>query len=121
MIKRVVIAGCRDYNDYYSAKAFLDKELAEIKKDNEIIILSGACQGADLLGERYAYENNYEVERFPAQWDLFGKNAGPIRNRLMANKADLVICFWDGVSRGTGGMIEYAESIGKKVKVMMIK
>ncbi len=120
MIKRVVVAGCRDYCDYYSVKEFLDAELAEIRKENEIIILSGTCRGTDMLGERYAYENNFEVERHPAQWELFGKNAGPIRNRFMANRADLIICFWDGVSSGTGGIIEYAKSIGKEVKVKMI-
>ena len=54
MVKRIVIAGCRNYNNYDEAKEFIDNCLIDINKENEIIIVSGCASGADAIGERYA-------------------------------------------------------------------
>ncbi len=120
MIKRIVIAGCRDYNNYDEAKEFIDVCLNDIKKDNEIIILSGCASGADAIGERYAKESGFEVEKFPADWKKYGRSAGPRRNKQMAERCDLVICFWDEKSRGTRSMIDYAIKYNKPVKIKKI-
>lgn len=64
--KRVVIAGCRDYNNYDQAKAYIDFCLSVIRKENNIIIVSGCASGADAIGERYAKENGFKVEKSPA-------------------------------------------------------
>lgn len=118
--KRVVIAGCRDYDDYTEAKAYIDLCLSEIKKKNSIIIVSGCASGADAIGERYADENCIKVEKYPADWKKYGRSAGPIRNRQMAEISDFVICFWDGKSRGTKSMIECAEECGRPIKIKKI-
>lgn len=120
-VKRVVIAGCRDYTDYQEAKEYIDFCLSHIRKENHIIIVSGGASGADAMGERYADENGFAVERYPADWAQYGKSAGPIRNRQMAQAADYVICFWDGESRGTRSMIDFAEQYGKPIKIKRIK
>ena len=120
MIKRIVIAGSRDYNNYDEAKEFIDSCLIEINKENEIIIVSGCASGADLIGERYAEENGFKVEKYPADWKTYGRSAGPKRNRQMAEISDYVICFWDGKSMGTKSMICCAHKSGKPVKIKMI-
>lgn len=119
-IKRVVIAGCRDYDNYDEAKAYIDICLSNIRKTNEIIIISGGAKGADSLGERYAEENGFKVEKYSADWERYGRSAGPRRNRQMAEISDYVICFWDGESRGTRSMIESARNFGKPVKIKRI-
>lgn len=120
MIKRVVIAGCRDYNNYGEAKTYIDFCLSNVKEENEIIIVSGCASGADAIGERYAEENGFEVEKYPADWQRYGRGAGPRRNRQMAEISDYVICFWDGKSKGTKSMIEFAHKYGKPVKIKKI-
>ncbi len=115
---RVVIAGCRDYDNYEEAKEFISVCLEEI--EGEIIILSGGAKGADALGERYASENRLVLERYPAEWKKYGRGAGPKRNQKMAQQSDMVICFWDGKSRGTKSMIGLAEKYGKKVFIKEI-
>lgn len=120
MIKRVVIAGCRDYNNYDEAKIYIDFCLSNIRQENEIIIVSGCASGADAIGERYARENGFKVEKYPANWGKYGKGAGPMRNRQMAEVCDYVICFWDGKSRGTKSMIEFAKDFNKPVRVKKI-
>ena len=116
-IKRVVIAGCRDYTDYDQAKEYIDHCLSNIRLENEIIVVSGGAKGADALGEQYAKANGFEIERYMADWDTYGKSAGPRRNKKMAEVSDFVICFWDGQSRGTKSMIEAAKALGKPVRV----
>ena len=118
--KRVVIAGCRDYNNYEEAKRFIDYCISDIRKDYTVIIVSGGTQGADALGERYARENNFKIERYIAEWDKYGKSAGPKRNKKMAEISDFVICFWDEKSRGTKSMIEYSKKCDKPIKIKII-
>ncbi len=119
MIK-VVIAGCRDYNNYDEAKGYIDFCLSNVKKDYDIVIVSGCAGGADALGERYALENGFGIEKYPAEWSKYGRSAGPRRNKQMAEISDLVICFWDGESRGTKSMIDYAKILNKPIRIKRI-
>lgn len=72
----------------------------------------------DGLGEKWAKQNNIPLTLFPAQWDKYGKSAGPKRNAEMADYADMAIVFWDGVSRGSLNMIECMEKLGKSCIVV---
>ena len=118
--KRVVIAGCRDYNNYDEAKPYIDYCLSNVRKENNIVIVSGCASGADAIGERYAEENGFKVEKYPADWKTYGRSAGPRRNKQMAEVCDYVICFWDEKSAGTRSMISYARKCGKPVKIKKI-
>lgn len=73
-----------------------------------------------MLGERYALENGFEIERYIADWAKYGRSAGPKRNKQMAEVSDYVICFWDGGSKGTKSMIEYAKKYNKPIKIKKI-
>jgi hypothetical protein len=127
---KVIIAGGREFNNYGLVKTKCDYFL---KNHGDIEIVSGRCStgiktfttsdginvfGADGLGELYAAENNYKVLPYPADWKMHGKAAGPIRNEQMAQEAHVLIAFWDGISKGTKGMIDYMKSMGKPVRVV---
>lgn len=105
---RVIIAGSRDFDDYGMLCESCDRFLAQKHQTHDIVIVSGTARGADQLGERYAHERGYAVEKYPADWNRDGKAAGPIRNAQMAMVADALIAFWDGNSRGTQNMIDLA-------------
>jgi len=109
MAFKVIVAGGRDFDDYTSMCMWLDHLLVN-KHDIEIV--SGTARGADKLGERYALSRGYPVKKFPARWETFGKRAGMIRNRRMAEYADALVVFWDGRSRGTANMIATAHDLG---------
>lgn len=116
---RVIIAGGRDFNDYN----LLEHNVNDILKiyDNKIRIISGTAKGADQLGEKFAKDNHYELSRFPANWDLYGKSAGYRRNAEMAKFAvengniGILITFWNGKSRGTKHMIDLAKRYNLKI------
>ncbi len=120
MIKRIIVAGCRDFKNYNLAKGYINKCIKNLKEDYTLIFLSGGCRGADSLGERYAKENGYILEIYPANWKKYGKLAGPKRNKLMAEICDFVICFWDGKSSGTKSMIDYAQILNKPIRIKKI-
>jgi hypothetical protein len=117
-IFKVIVAGGRDFNDYDLLKTKLDHILCNKRKSHQIYILSGKAKGADSLGERYARENNFQVLSFPANWDLYGRQAGVKRNAEMANEANALIAFWDGESHGTKHMIEIATKKGLNIRTI---
>lgn len=122
MVVRIVIAGSRGFFNYKIAEEYIDFCLQNLKDRYQIIILSGTCNNsADKLGERYAKERGYAVEKYPANWSKFGRAAGPVRNYEMAEKADYVICFWDGKSPGTKSLIRFARQLHKPVRIKMVE
>lgn len=84
------------------------------------VVLSGDARGVDRMGEMWARLNFVRVERYPAQWEVYGKRAGPIRNAEMASNADALIAVWDGSSRGTAHMIDTAKKKGLRVYVLNV-
>lgn len=84
-------------------------------------VFSGKAKGVDTVGEWWATAREIPVRPFPANWDLYGLSAGPIRNEEMAKEADGLIVLWDGKSSGTGNMIELADQYELIVHPMRIK
>ncbi len=114
---RVVVAGSRNFEDYERLSVELDKFL-EGKKN--VTILSGTARGADRMGERYAAEHGLKLEPFPAEWGIYHKGAGPIRNMQMVQSADAVVAFWDNESSGTRNIIDCARQENIPYKVISI-
>ena len=110
---KVIIAGSREFDDYEVLRNYCDHVL---QNQTDIEIVSGTARGADQLGERYAIERDYKITRFPADWNK-GKSAGYIRNEKMANYADALIAFWNGMSRGTEHMINLAKQYKLKIRI----
>lgn len=118
---KVIIAGGRHFSNYELLKEKCDYYLQHKLQEGRVVIISGHATGADALGERYAKERGLSLDAHPADWNKHGKAAGPIRNAEMAEVADALIAFWDGVSRGTKNMIDTAKSKGLKVAIVRYK
>lgn len=117
---RIIIAGSRNYTNYEEAKTKIQFILSQYQSETPFVFLSGNCNGADRLGERFAKENGYPLELYPAEWKRYGAAAGPIRNKKMVDLCDAVICFWDGKSKGTAGLIQYAKKANKHIFIQTI-
>lgn len=114
---KIIIAGSRDIVDY---KIVEDAVRESGWLDGKTEIVSGMARGVDMLAVEYAQANHLPLYRFPAYWNKYGKGAGYVRNREMANFADALVAVWDGKSRGTKMMIETANRIGLLVFVKQL-
>lgn len=117
---KVIIAGSRHmpFSHYpLIAQAAARFEAMTGQKITEVVC--GLARGADTFGRKWAMcEANLPVSDFPADWETYGKGAGPIRNGQMADYADGLIAFqWDG-SRGTANMVEQMQNRNKPVYVI---
>lgn len=110
---KVIIAGSRSFQATQEDVLLLDSYKSKITE-----VVSGRAKGADAFGESWAEWNNIPVKKFPANWDLYGKSAGIIRNREMASYADGLIAFIKDNSRGTTNMIKQATAYNLWVKVV---
>lgn len=119
--RRLVIGGCRDFTDYDYFREQVNFLIQNIRTQYNIIIVSGGCRGVDAMAERYAKENNLKCEIHFADWNRFGKYAGPKRNEEMVLCSDYVIAFWDFKSRGTKSLIEFAKQHNKSIKIKDIR
>lgn len=121
---RIIIAGSRKFNDYKKMLTVLDDlGIHLINSIDPVEIISGHAPGADSLGERFAKVYNYPLKLFPADWNKYGKAAGPIRNEQMARYAaeadrGMLIAFPIGESKGTKNMIKLAKQYGLEVNVI---
>ena len=86
---KVIVAGGREFTNYEFVREkllfFLQNKLPNVT------IISGGATGADALGEQFAKENNLELIVVPANWEKYGRAAGPRRNAEMAEMADALI------------------------------
>lgn len=71
------------------------------------------AKGADTLGELWALKEGKRVARFPANWNKYGRAAGPVRNKQMAEYADALIVFIWNNSRGSANMLDQMSSLDK--------
>ena len=78
-------------------------------------IISGAADGADTLAEQYAIYHRIPRSIYPAQWNTYGKAAGPIRNKQMLDdgKPTMVVGF--GGDKGTKDMLKRSKKAGLPV------
>jgi len=114
-MKRIIIAGGREFTDKRQMELALEPLLSSYPFSIEIV--SGGARGADRLGEKYAKNRGLKLTVMPADWDKYGKRAGPKRNLEMAKYADVLVAFWDGKSTGTRNMINQALQHGLGIHV----
>lgn len=115
----LVIFGSRTANPLPATIAY---EIAAMSIDpiraRPLEVISGTARGADLCGEEFAHFYQLPVVRMPADWNLQGKGAGPIRNRAMAERATHGLGFWHRESSGTANMCAHLVALGKPVRLV---
>ena len=120
---KILVCGGRHFNQY----KLLEYVLSSIIEDDDYVdckveIVSGGCEGADKLGERFALENDIELKVFNADWKKYGRSAGPIRNKQMIDyisgfENKIVVAFVSPNSKGTRNTV----SLAKKSNIEVVE
>ena len=85
-------------------------------------IIHGAARGADSIAGEEGKKLGFKVVEFPANWERYGKSAGPLRNlRMLMENPDLVIAFHDDLSKSRGTAHTVRESRKRGIRVEVIK
>lgn len=108
---KVLVCGGRGYANRDCLFEVLD---SFHKKTPITMLIQGGARGADELAKFWALERKVMSQEYPAQWSLYGKAAGSIRNAQMLNdgRPDAVIAFPGG--SGTADMLRKARAFGVK-------
>jgi len=113
---RVLICGDRNWSDLQTMENFFQK------LDKDTLIIEGEARGADTMARQLAEKYRFNLLPFKAEWEKYGRAAGPIRNSkmLIEGKPDLVVAFHNYIqsSKGTKNMIEKAKKYGVKVTLI---
>ena len=114
---KLAIVGSRSFTDYILLEKSVPASTTEI--------ISGGAKGADSLAAEYAKNNETPLTvclpkfktdktiKYHPRWYLE-------RNQTIIDKADKVLAFWDGKSKGTKFTIDYARKTNKPVKIIHI-
>lgn len=102
---RLLVCGDRNWTD----EAAIKRVLSIYREWDEVTVIHGNCRGADKLAGKVARELGFKVEEYNADWETYGKAAGPIRNQQMLDegKPEYGIAFHADLasSKGTKDMV----------------
>ena len=115
------------------SRTFKDRELMWSKLDwyqrHEqwyfTLLIHGDAKGADRMAQAWAHNRGIAERAYPAEWDLYGKRAGYIRNQQMLKQGhpNMVLAFVSAAegqatvtalaeSKGTANMVALARDAG---------
>lgn len=112
---RIGVTISRDWDDYDAVVTALSDATRHLRS-GRITLVHGASQ-MDWFIAGVAYMLGMTLEAHHADWEAFGRKAGPIRNQEMVDSgADLWLAFIKGNSRGASGCAALAEQAGIPVR-----
>ena len=114
MNNRVAIVGSRDYSDLRRVRRFV-ATLAQ--GDFNVTVVSGGARGVDKAAASAARRAGLKVEVWRPDYKKHGNRAPIVRNHKIVERADYVVAFWNGRSRGTKNTIGIAHNLGVPCKI----
>lgn len=84
-------------------------------------VISGGAKGIDSCAREFAKKYDIPLKEFLPRYEIYGRRAPLVRNKLIIDEADIVVGFWDGQSTGTMHAVNYARKMKKPVKLYRIK
>jgi hypothetical protein len=104
-----VVSGSREFPDMDFVRDYMWQTI-----EGYDTLIHGGARGVDQKCAAMAKGCGADVVEVPAQWEKFGKKAGPIRNgemiastyqhQQLGNKV-MALIFWDGKSKGTANFM----------------
>lgn len=115
----ILVCGGRDYLMAAEDYKALDKMHAATPVT---LLIHGDAPGADRGAALWAEYRGIPIRCFPADWERYGKSAGPMRNEDMLRELQryterLVVAFPGG--KGTANMVKQAQRAG--VDIVLIE
>lgn len=110
---RVAIVGSRSFGPLGAVRGFIMQHCTAAKE-----IVSGGARGVDTCAQESALALGIPTKIYIPDWEGEGRSAGFKRNVLIIKRAQIVVAFWDGVSRGTRHSLRLAFRYKRRVHVV---
>lgn len=130
---RIGVVGSRDWENEAAVRALV-ASLGMVYGDDWTLVSGGAYTrtkewraknpdqsefgGVDYWAEDQAKIAGVKTDILYAEWDVFGKIAGILRNEDLIDSCDKVYIFWNGKSPGTRHLIQYCKRQKKDFEVI---
>lgn len=107
---KILVCGGRDYND----SKWIFHMLDAINRDRQVThLITGDAPGADYWAWQWALDREIPVTQYYADWDKYGRAAGPIRNKqMLTENPDITIVLAFPGGKGTENMLKLAREAG---------
>lgn len=87
-MKIAIVCGGRTFKDIAVVRQAIADEAPNL-------IIEGGAKGADSLARLVAIEQGIQIIEIPANWEKWGRSAGPQRNNLMITVAQIIAREYD--------------------------
>lgn len=104
---RIAVTGSRSYTSRAFVFATLDRMVPR-----DALLYVGDATGLDAFAREWAEGRRRDHAVCYADWDTWGKAAGPVRNQRMVFEVQELIAFIDGAGPGTKNCITQAKARG---------
>lgn len=108
---RVAVIGSRGLR-VGNLEDYLPKDTTEI--------VSGGARGVDTSAREYALKHGLKLTEYLPEYGKYGRGAPLKRNIAIIERADLVLAFWDGSSKGTKHVIDNCKKRNIPVQVCIL-
>ena len=108
---RVAVIGSRGLH-VENLEDYLPKDTTEI--------VSGGARGVDTSAREYALKHGLKLTEYLPEYGKYGRGAPLRRNIAIIEHADLVLAFWDGISKGTKYVIDNCKKRNIPVQVRIL-
>ena len=88
--------------------------------DDTTEIISGGARGVDASAREYAQRHGLKLTEYLPEYSKYGRSAPLKRNLTIIENADLVLAFWDGLSRGTKYVIDNCKKRNIPVEIHLL-
>lgn len=123
MKKTILVTGSRYWTNKKQLISCIQQKIPP--EDTNIFLIHGDCwKGADAIINEYAESKGWDISKCPADWRLYGRKAGPIRNEDMVSKYAMVVDYFfvfpTKNSIGTFNCLKHIENADKKENAKII-
>lgn len=103
------------------SRGIIGVTLDEYITDDVAEIVTGGAVGVDTCAAEYAERMGLRLTVFLPEYKRYGRAAPIVRNKKIVDYADKIIAIWNGKSRGTRSVINYAKKAEKPCVVVIRK
>lgn len=118
-LKCLAIVGSRHLRNKVLFRHHVLAWIAEHGQPSKIV--SGGATGADELAVEFALEHGIEFVAYNADWDRFGRSAGPMRNIAIVGACTHVLAFVAPDSVGTRDTLNKAARAARHITLVEIQ